>query len=124
MGLPLPPHKVRISFELDLTDFPGVRPDDKTNIEAALQNLGSWLGNLQQFYSHDAVMWSLKQNEDMYQHMMRQSKLAGQIFDNHKVEGALADGTQFVFTHKEPGYEESLIYANEPHMPSRLNGDK
>lgn len=114
--MPLEPYKVRISFELDLTEHPGVCVDDKESLPCALQNLGSWLDNLQQYYREDALHWSLKAigekesiHEKMYEHLSMQADLAKQIFNNYQIEGTLADGTTFTFTHKEPGYEESLV---------------
>ncbi len=112
----LPKNTIRISFDLDLTDFPAVRPDTREDIHASLQNLGAWLHNLSTYYATDAFSWSAKQSEmseEMYQHLIQQSKLARQIFNNYKVEGTMADGTRFVHTHTEPDYKESLTYPDD-----------
>ena len=59
----LPKNTIRISFDLDLTDFPAVRPDTREDIHASLQNLGAWLHNLSTYYATDAFSWSAKQSE-------------------------------------------------------------
>lgn len=71
------------------------------------------------YYASDALDWSLKNlendemSEEMYHYLMRQSKLAKQIFNNYKIEGTMNDGTGFIFTHTEPDYKESLIYTRD-----------
>lgn len=112
-------HKVRISFELDLTDCPGYRPEDKDSLDGVLQNLSSWLGGLRSAYLEEGIRW-LTDNKDcdpemaelMYKHFHEKAELAKQIFNQYKVEGCLTNGTQFVFTHNE-AYEESTSFGEE-----------
>lgn len=119
----LPPNKIRVSFELDLTDFDGFRPDCKEDLSGSLQNIGTFLSNLKSYYFDQLSFWGTKHEEEteyspsseqMVKHYREQVNLAGQIFDNYKLEGTLKDGTEFVFTHKEPGCHEELLYFNEP----------
>jgi hypothetical protein len=119
----LPPNKIRVSFELDLTNFNGFRPDDKEDLSGSIQNLGSFFANLKGYYLDQSFLWASKREEEteyspsseqMVTHYREQADLAEQIFDNYKLEGTLQDGTEFVFTHKEPGYHEELLYFNEP----------
>jgi hypothetical protein len=106
--------KVTVSIELDLSEVPAFNAANVPSLKLALQNIGMWFNK---FHTHQ-----LEKISELYAHphedpdvqkcllemYEKRVKLSEQWFNNYKVEGTTDDGHAFVFTHKEPNYDESL----------------
>jgi hypothetical protein len=108
--------KVKIEFELDLSGT-SYNIENEKGLQAGLQELGSWFNGLH-LHSFEAKMDMLRTLKDMKYdertlaalraHYDEVERISSQLFNNYKVEGKMEDGKSFVFTHKEPGYRETL----------------
>lgn len=106
--------KVKIQFEIDLSETQYNIGNEK-ELSESLQELGCWLHelHLHNLTSRIDSTFRNKDNKIMLEaadrHYKENIRLSEQIFNNYKVEGTMEDGKSFVFTHKEPGYKESII---------------
>jgi len=92
MSKKLQPNHVRLSFELNLNDVPGMSLESKDVVEDSLFNLSKWLYNAHADSNGD------------------DSSLVEQIFNNYVVEGRLKDNTRFVFNYNQQNGHQSLNY--------------
>ncbi len=108
--------KVKIEFELDLSGT-AYNIEDKKDLPECMANLSCWLGEVLRTSREQHVEFLFRAAQEAYSDEMKKSclkiyaddiKIGTQIFDNYKVTGTMEDGKLFEFTHKEPGYVESL----------------
>lgn len=108
--------KLEITFELDTTGTSFSIANKNDEISAVLQNLSSWIGILQKYSlrsKSEALIFenmSSEMRQAVLRHIDEEIKLAQQIFNNFRVVGTMADGKQFVFTHKDPECQETLEF--------------
>lgn len=113
--------KFKITFEVDATGTNYEIKNQKDEVPLVLQNLGQWLYQLhlrfleKQMDDHLRLSKSkTKQDklvaEAIIKHNEDDMRLSEQLFNNYKIEGTMADGKTFTFTHNEPGYKETMTF--------------
>jgi hypothetical protein len=112
--------KFRITFEINAKGTSFEIKDKEDEVTAVLQNLSSWFNNLHLHFleqrcsnmSRGHLNEATKKALDT--HIKEELKLSEQLFNNYTVEGECTDGSKFTFTHKDPGYRETMTWQGEP----------
>lgn len=108
--------KFRVTFEVDASGTSYSIKNKNDEVAAVVQNLSSWLNTMHGHFLEQKfdAMVRYKDNPVMLkavlEHIDDDIKLAKQLFDNFKVEATMENGKTFTFTHKEPGYQETMTY--------------
>jgi hypothetical protein len=107
--------KVKVSFELDLTNNDSLNVRTVEDLRGSLQNLSSYIYNLHL----DNLQRTLKAMADknanpivkeaMIKAYTQDQEVSEGLFNNYTVEGTTEDGHKFESNHQEPGYKETMI---------------
>lgn len=112
----MPNPKLQVTFELDTTGTSFAIKHKGDEVTAVLQNLSSMLQTLKcHFLERNLDTLTDKtltpeMRDALLEHYEEEIKLADQIFNNYRVVGTMEDGKEFVFTHQEPGYRETMEF--------------
>lgn len=110
--------KLTVSFTFE-TDGTFYAIEDKEDAPAVLQELGSLFGDFQAKACMEKLRlmankdYSKEMKKALISHIEEKEKLLTQLFTDYKVEGETKDGHSFVFTHKEPGYKETMQWDDD-----------
>ena len=110
--------KVKVCFELDLSGSP-YNVEKISDLVGSLQNLGSWLNELNNHYLDQKLRVESETNlppemKDALREAYKiEQNLSKQLFNNYSVSGRTEDGHDFEHNHKEPGYREQTFIDGE-----------
>lgn len=113
--------KYRITFEVNATGTSYEIKNRNDEVPLVLQNLGQWFYELHLRFLEKQIdnQMRLSQSktkqdkliaEAIIKHNTDDLRLAEQLFNNYKIEGIMADGNTFTFTHNDPGYQETMTF--------------
>lgn len=105
--------KIKATMELDLTGT-SYNIDNLADLNVCLMNIGMFFQKLENTASEDLIESFDPNLTDAVKKALKEIaehdiKVAKSIFNDYRLEGTTDDGHTFVFTHKEPGYEEKTI---------------
>ena len=103
--------KVKVSFELDLSENPSLNIDTLKNLRGCLQNLSAFFHELHCHHLEKICKAHTRDSETrdiLLKIYEADAAVSKQLFDNYTVEGVTDDGHDFVSNHQEPGYKEIM----------------
>lgn len=103
------PYQVRISFELDFTDSPGMMPENIDELPFMLDTLRHWFQDWETYYLTKIMECTARpEREDWIPRYQARLDLVGEIFKNFVVQGKLGNGDEYQRTTHSPGFYEAL----------------